>query len=190
MSSKFRKNCILAATLIVASSLASPAFSQQVTRELRVPIDSTSLRTTAGPGMIVTIPKPSLSEAEVRALVRSSAPRDTCGSVVYYRFPDAEVIIPPPPRFDLPEYQRVVTDEACQGQSLLQPTVRVRARCVADGSLAGGEGGQIGYNGCPSVDIYTEQITELAPACPSGLFLTSAQNSQERLIRFTCVVPG
>ena len=190
MKPQFRKNSILAATLIVAAVLAAPAFSQQVTRELRVPIDSTSLRTTAGPGMIVTIPKPSLSESDVRALVRSSAPRDTCGSVVYYRFPDLQVVVQPPPRFDLPAYQRVVTDEARQGQSLLQPTVRVRARCVADGSLAGGEGGQIGYNGCPTVDIYTEQITELAPACPSGLFLTSAVNQAERLTRFTCVVPG
>ena len=190
MKSQFRKTSVIAATLIVAASLAAPAFSQQVTRELRVPIDSTSLRNTAGPGMIVTIPKPSLSESDVRALVRSSAPRDTCGSVVYYRFPDAQVIVQPPPRFTLPEYQSVVSDEACQGQSLLQPTVRIRARCVADGSLAGGEGGQIGYNGCPTIDIYTEEITELAPACPSGLFLTSAANQAERLTRFTCVVPG
>ena len=182
MSSKFRKNSILAATLIVAASLTAPAFSQQATRELRVPIDSTSLRNTAGPGMMVPLPGPSLSD--IRALIKTENSAATCGSVVYYVTPYAvgSFESSPPPT--------VVSTEDCRGQQLLQPFVRNRARCVSDNSIAGPEGGQIGYNGCPTTAVYIEQVTEYRPSCPSGLYLTSAQNEIENRVRLTCVVPG
>ena len=74
MKSKFRKSSILAATLIVASSLAAPAFSQQVTRELRVPIDSTSLRTTAGPGMVIPVASAVVPVPQAAAGAAAGAP--------------------------------------------------------------------------------------------------------------------
>ena len=182
MNSKFRKTSVFAATLIVASSLVAPALSQQVTRELRVPIDSSSLRNTAGPGMMVPLPGPSLND--IRALIKTENSSSTCGSVVYYVTPYAVG------SFENTPEPTVVSTEDCRGQQLLQPFVRNRARCVSDNSIAGPEGGQIGYNGCPTTAVYIEQVTEYRPSCPSGLYLTSAANEIENRVRFTCVVPG
>ena len=68
------------AVLFAAFCSATTPVLAQVTRELRVPIDSTSLRNTAGPGMVM--PAPGISAAGAQALIDATPARQGCGSVI------------------------------------------------------------------------------------------------------------
>ena len=114
------------AVLFAAVCSATTPVLAQVTRELRVPIDSTSLRNTAGPGMVIPVmPAPGLSAAQVADQIANTPVRQAsgmlCGNATYLR-----------------TSLEIVANNPCNGQNILSSALGPIEVCVNGTGSVGG----------------------------------------------------